>query len=274
MKIKDIENQLFSYGVDDPKNEALLIVERLFNVNRASLVFCKDRDFNSSELDTVLQKRKEHIPLQYIFGEWEFMGKEFYVSPDCLIPRPDTEILVERAINDLKTGDRVADLCTGSGCIGLSLLIHRKDIECATLMDISLPALKMAELNCNRHNLGERCSLVLGDITEDFKGEYDMIVSNPPYIPTKDIEYLSREVKKEPRLALDGGEDGLDIIRYLIGEGLDHLKDDGEMLIEFGFDQGQIMDTLLGKIKNEGKIKDYEILFDYGGNPRVAVIKK
>ena len=99
-----------------------------------------------------------------------------------------------------------------------------------------------------------------------------MIVSNPPYIPTGDIDTLSDEVKKEPILALDGGEDGLDIIRFLVGEGLSYLNKNGKMLIEFGFDQSEIMDTLLGKKRNEGKIKHYELIKDYSGNYRVALI--
>lgn len=272
MNIKELERELLFYGAENPREEALIIIERLFNKSRASLMLEGERDFFSPELDEVLEKRREHIPLQYIFGTWEFMGKEFYVSPECLIPRPDTEILVEKALEILKKGEDVADLCTGSGCIGLSLLMYG-DIDSLTLMDISEGALNMAAKNAQRHNLQNRCQFILGDITRDMPNKrFDMIVSNPPYIPTKDIEGLSCEVKKEPILALDGGEDGLDIIRFLIGEGLSFLKENGCMLIEFGYDQGDIMDTLLKEKRDTGSIKSYEIVYDYGKNPRVAVI--
>ena len=133
----------------------------------------------------------------------------------------------------------------------------------------------MARKNAIRHGLGDRCTLLLGDVTRDMpKTKFDVIASNPPYIPAADIEGLSPEVKKEPRLALDGGEDGLDIIRFLTGDGLDYLAENGVMLIEFGYDQGETMDTLLRQKCDTGSIKSYEILYDYGKNPRVAVIEK
>ena len=171
-----------------------------------------------------------------------------------------------------KCDARVADLCTGSGCIGLSLLLHGAT-DRVMLMDISEGALSMARKNARLHGAEDRCDFVLGDICRDLpKRKYKMIVSNPPYIPTKDIEGLPEEVKKEPRLALDGGDDGLDLIRFLIGDGLSSLDENGVMLIEFGFDQGEIMDALLREKCDTGSIKSYEILRDYGNNPRVAVI--
>ena len=191
------------------------------------------------------------------------------VSPDCLIPRPDTEILVEKALEIIKKGDSVADLCTGSGCIGISLALYKAGID-LTLVDISEGALKMAQKNAERHGVNAR--FVLGDIRTSLVGEkFDVIVSNPPYIPTKDIEGLSLEVKKEPRLALDGGEDGLDIIKFLVNDGLSLLKDGGKMLIEFGYDQEKQIDTCL---KNNKNVSSYEIFYDYGSNPRCVLIYK
>lgn len=285
MTLKEITEALSSYGIEDAKGEAYLIIERLFSVSRACLMANPLRDFCSQELDSLLEKRKARIPLQYIFGSWEFMGKEFYVSEDCLIPQPDTEILVEKALEILKKRQHVydfdencrvdvADLCTGSGCIGLSLLLYGK-IEHMLLMDISRGALDISRKNARLHGLEDRCEFILGDILCDMpKRKFDIIVSNPPYIPTKDIEGLPIEVKKEPHLALDGGDDGLDIIRFLIGDGLSYLKENGVMLIEFGYDQGEIMDSLLQKKCDTGSIKSFEILKDYGGNPRVALIYK
>lgn len=173
-----------------------------------------------------------------------------------------------------ENGLDVADLCTGSGCIGLSLLMYG-DIEKMTLMDISCGALKMAQKNAELHGLSNMCEFIEGDITKEMpKRKFDLIVTNPPYIPSKDIETLSEEVKKEPMLALDGGYDGLDIIKFLIGDGLSYLKENGAMLIEFGYDQGEIMDTLLRQKRDTGSIKSYEILHDYGNNPRVACVYK
>lgn len=275
MKLCEIEEELKSYGVEDFKTEASLIVQRLFGLSPASLIIERERDFKSDVLSSVLEKRKERIPLQYIFGEWDFMGKSFYVSPSCLIPRPDTEILVEKSLDLIKKGDRVADLCTGSGCIGLSVLMYAPYISHLTLMDISKDALDMAKKNATRHFIFEKVKFILGDICKDMPHEkFDVILSNPPYIPSRDIENLSDEVKKEPLLALDGGEDGLDIIRFLTCDGLSYLNENGKMLIEFGYDQGEIMDTLLDKIKKEGKISSYEIIRDYSKNPRLCVIYK
>ena len=274
MTLRELENALLSLGAQDPRAEALIIIEHYFSVP-AGIALCeKDRDYSSPMLDSVLEKRKERIPLQYRLGEWEFMGKSFCVSQDCLIPRPDTEILVEKALEIGKIGDNVADFCTGSGCIGLSLLIYG-DFEKMTLVDISKGALEMARKNAKRHGLLEKCTFILGDVCKDMpNAQYDLIVSNPPYIPTSDVDCLSPEVKKEPRLALDGGADGLDIIRFLIGDGLSYLAENGKMLIEFGYDQGEIMSTLLREKCDTGSIKSYEILYDYGKNPRVAVIYK
>lgn len=273
MKYQEIVDKLNGYGIENSDTEAEIILNHLFGVNKANIIFDKEREYDNTKIVPILEKRGEHIPLQHIIGKWYFMGREFYVSPDCLIPRPDTEVLCENAIRELKTGGSVADLCTGSGCIGISMLIYREDISSMLLCDISKEALNVAKKNAIANTVSKKCTFLQGDITRDLPNtKFDMIVSNPPYIPSKDIEGLSSEVKKEPMLALDGGEDGLDIIRFLIGEGLSYLNKNGKMLIEFGYDQGKIMDTLLAQKQSEGKIKHYEIIKDYGGNDRVALI--
>ena len=273
MKYNDIVEALSKCNIENADVEAEVILNHLFGVNKANIIFDRDREYEDTKITPILEKRREHIPLQHIIGKWYFMGREFHVSPDCLIPRPDTEVLVERALKELKTGGSVADLCTGSGCIGISMLVYREDISSMLLCDISDKALKIAKKNAISNTVATRCEFLCGDITKDLPNrKFDMIVSNPPYIPSKDIENLSDEVKKEPMLALDGGDDGLDIIRFLIGDGLNYLKENGKMLIEFGFDQGQIMDTLLTQKQKDGKIKRYEIIKDYGGNDRLALI--
>lgn len=273
MKYNDIVNELNSYIIENSDIEAEIILNHLFGVNKANIIFDREREYEDEKIKSILEKRRQHIPLQHIIGKWYFMGREFYVSPDTLIPRPDTEILVENALRELKNGGSVADLCTGSGCIGISMLVYREDISSMLLCDISKSALNIAKKNAIANTVSGKCTFLCGDITRDLPNtKFDMIVSNPPYIPSKDIAFLSDEVKKEPMIALDGGEDGLDIIRFLIGEGLSYLNKNGKMLIEFGYDQGEIMDTLLDKKQKEGKIKHYEIIKDYGGNDRVALI--
>ena len=273
MKYKEIVDKLNDCGVENSDVECEIILNHLFGVNKANIIFDREREYENEKILPILKKRREHIPLQHIIGKWYFMGREFYVSPDCLIPRPDTEVLVENALKELKSGGSVADLCTGSGCIGISMLIYRDDISSVLLCDISQSALSIAKKNAVANTVSSKCGFLLGDITKDLPNrKFDMIVSNPPYIPSGDIDSLSDEVKKEPLLALDGGSDGLDIIRFLIGDGLSYLNKNGKMLIEFGYDQGEIMDSLLAEKQKEGKIAYYEIIKDYGGNDRVALI--
>lgn len=271
MKYQELIKELESYGVQDPQAEAQIIICQLFDLSPARLLLERNKDFISPQLESLLLRRKAREPLQYILGKWEFFKREFIVSPACLIPRPDTELLVEKALEIIKPTDKVADFCTGSGCIGITLSLER-DTE-VDLVDVSEDALNVARENVKRY--GAKCSLTNSDIrclSRDKK--YDLIVSNPPYIPTGDIDTLSPEVKKEPVLALDGGSDGLDLVNFLVTDGLDYLNDGGRMLIEFGYDQGEKIDTSLAKIQKEGKISSYKIYKDYGGNDRLVLIKK
>ncbi|MBO5338916.1 MAG: peptide chain release factor N(5)-glutamine methyltransferase [Clostridia bacterium] len=269
MTINEIKSTLDKIGVDNSWDEAYLIVEHVYGITKAKILLEPQKSYTSPKILEILEKRRARIPLQHIFGSWFFMGKEFLVSPDCLIPRPDTEILVEKAASLIKEGDKVADLCTGSGCIGISLALYCKNID-LTLVDISSGALNMARKNVEKHNVN--AEFILGDITKDLPNKkFDIITSNPPYIPTKDIESLSKEVQKEPVIALDGGENGLDIINFLVNEGLSYLNENGKMLIEFGYDQEEGIRNLLD---GRTDFKSYEILYDYGKNPRCAVIYK
>ncbi len=269
MTINEIISTLDKIGVDNSKNEAYLILEHVYKIPRSKIMLDREKSYTSPEILDILEKRSKNIPLQHIFGYWFFMGNEFLVSPDCLIPRPDTEVLVEKAISLTKKGDKVADLCAGSGCIGISLALYCKDID-LTLMDISNGALEISKKNAKKHEVCPK--FVLGDITKAMPNEkFDIITSNPPYIPSDDIDSLSPEVKKEPILALDGGQDGLDIIRFLVRDGLNYLKEDGKMLIEFGYDQENGIRALLD---GRDDFKSYEIIYDYGKNPRCVVIYK
>lgn len=272
MKYNDVKNKLKEIGICEYEHEAFLILNHLFSVSYSALLLDRDRDYDNEKITEILKMRENGTPIQYILGKWDFMDYSFFVSPACLIPRADTEVLVERALKEIKKGDRVADFCTGSGCIGISVLKSTDKIDAITLVDISKDALDMAEKNAKALGVYEKCTFLCKDIRK-IDEKFDFILSNPPYIPTGDIDTLSPEVNKEPRLALDGGADGFDIINFLIGDGLNLLNKNGRMIIEFGYDQAEKIDTCLGKIKNEGKIKDYELIKDYGSNVRCVLIK-
>lgn len=275
MKINEIIKAFEDAGSGEAKSEAYFTLEHLFSTTPAAILANRDREYDGRAVLEVIEKRKNKIPLQHIFGKWSFMGEEFYVSNKCLIPRQDTEILVYEAIKNIKKGGRIADLCTGSGCIAISLLNNRPDITEALLVDISPDALSMARKNTELHAMTDKCTLMEADVTEDIlDGVYDAILSNPPYIPTRDIDSLSDEVKKEPMLALDGGDDGLCIVRSIVNNSSAHLKKGGILMIEFGFDQGEAMTSLLNDAIDKGLYSSFKLLYDYGGNVRACLINK
>lgn len=201
---------------------------------------------------TLIRKRSAHIPLQYLTGSQEFMGLSFFVDENVLIPRQDTEILVEEALRALGSGMRVLDVCTGSGCILLSLLKLCAGLE-GTGTDLSEKALQVAGENARR--LGVEASFVQGDLFEPVSGKYDCIVSNPPYIASREVDVLMEEVRDhEPRMALDGGEDGLYFYRKIASQSPKYLKDRGRIFLEIGFDQGEAVAGLLAPAFDEVRI--------------------
>ena len=201
---------------------------------------------------TLIRKRSAHIPLQYLTGSQEFMGFSFAVNENVLIPRKDTEILVEEALRALGSGMRVLDVCTGSGCILLSLLKLCAGLE-GTGTDLSEKALQVAGENARR--LGVEASFVQGDLFEPVSGKYDCIVSNPPYIASREVDALMEEVRDhEPRMALDGGEDGLYFYRKIAVQSPKYLNDRGRIFLEIGFDQGEAVAGLLAPAFDEVRI--------------------
>ena len=209
---------------------------------------------------TLCRKRAEHIPLQHLTGTACFMGYDFYVDERVLVPRQDTEILVEEALNLLKKTEkpRILDMCTGSGCILLSILKEIPDAE-GVGSDLSEAALQVAEKNVQKLGLDQRAVLVHSDLfsgeyfsetSGKTQGEYDMLVSNPPYIPTREIETLMDEVRThDPYMALDGKEDGLYFYRKITEECRKYLKPGGWLLYEIGWDQGR---AVTGIMENAG----------------------
>lgn len=222
---------------------------------------------SAGEFWKLVGQRRKRIPLQHLTGEQEFMGLCFRVNEHVLIPRQDTEILVEAALKRLHGGERILDLCTGSGCILLSLL-HFGDRLIGMGADLSEEALDVARENQRRLSLTAR--FVKSDLFENIQGEFEMIVSNPPYIATEVIEGLEAEVREhEPRMALDGGSDGLTFYRKIIQGAAGHLKQEGWLLFEIGYDQRAAVCALLEK---EGFLVD-ECIRDYAGLDRVIVAR-
>lgn len=218
-----------------------------------------------TQFSDLVHQRSRRIPLQYLTGEQDFMGISIKVSPDVLIPRQDTEILAEESIRRIRPGDRVLDLCTGSGCLAVSIARYCPEAQ-VTASDISEAALSIAAENV-RYN---QCTvnLIQSDLFEKITGSFDVIVSNPPYIKSEVIGTLAPEVKEcEPHLALDGGTDGLDFYRKIVRDSRRHLKENGWLLLEIGFDQGQEVGRLLS---GEG-FRNTAILKDLAGLDRVAV---
>lgn len=216
-------------------------------------------------LEALINRRLAHEPLQYLIGEWDLMGLTFRVTPAVLIPRQETETVVieaERLINE-RSYASLLDLCTGSGCIGLSLAVRTG--VAAVLSDISDEALSVARENAARLAPGTEC--VKSDLFAALKGRrFDIITVNPPYIPSAVIETLSAEVRREPRLALDGGEDGLAIYRRIAGEYPEHLNPGGALVMEIGFDQGESVPALF---RGHGEVS---VTYDLGGNPRAVTV--
>ncbi len=244
--LREGERQLSAAGIDDARTDAWLLLEMVCRMERSAYFLHMEEEMpeeRQREYEIALHKRAEHVPLQYIIGETEFMGLKFKVNSHVLIPRQDTETLVEEALRIVRPGMRILDLCTGSGCVIVSILHNAVDVEgCAT--DISKQALNVAKENARLNNVAvlfER-----SDLFDHVDGAFDLIVSNPPYIPTGDILDLMREVRDfEPPEALDGGEDGLCFYRRIAADCGAHLKPGGRLLLEIGYDQAEAVTELL-----------------------------
>ena len=257
--------------------EAELLLEKAAGLNRTAL-FLRGEEVLSEEVLAVyegfLQERGLGRPTQYILGEWEFMGLPFSVGEGVLIPRADTEVLVETILErqQKESMKSILDIGTGSGCIPISLG-HYGKFEHIMAVDISQKALGYATKNAhdNQIKIDFYESDLFTDLPAEWKGNLDAIVSNPPYIPKKDIEELMTEVKDfEPMNALDGGEDGLDFYRAIVEQGRDWLKDGGWLFFEIGYDQGEDLRNLL----HEFGYTEVEIRQDLAGLDRVALGRK
>jgi release factor glutamine methyltransferase len=230
-------------GVESSRLEAEILLAHVLGCKRIDLYVRSEElatDAQRSAYRDLIKKRVEGCPVAYLTGQREFYQLPFAVTPAVLIPRPETETLVMEGLRLLKgkPAARVVDVGTGSGCVALSIA-HQQPAASVTAIDLSAEALKVARGNANKHGLGERVRFLEGDLFAPVAGEtFDLIVSNPPYIATAEIETLARDVRDfEPRAALDGGPDGLDVYRRLIQDSPQHLKPGGSLLLEIGATQ-------------------------------------
>ena len=269
------KNQLAKAGVPEADLDARLLLEYICDTDRNTLYSHPEREVCEdlySQYCDIIEKRAARIPLQHLTGTQEFMGLPFIVNDQVLIPRQDTENLVEEILRESRDDYRILDLCTGSGCILLSLLKF-SNRSTGIGADLSPEALKVAELNAGKLNLASRVRWIQGDLYENLHaGEtFDLIVSNPPYIATKTVEELAPEVRDhEPRLALDGGEDGLFFYRRIIEKAPEFLTRGGSLWFEIGYDE----QTAVTELMEKGGFTDVKAIQDYQGNPRVVCGKK
>lgn len=261
--------KLVEAGIDEAKLDARLLLEYICHTDRNTLLVHGDIERNEMEEQfyrMCIEKRATRIPLQHITGEQEFMGLTFRVNRHTLIPRQDTETLVEEGMRHMYDGMRILDMCTGSGCILLSLLKYSNECE-GMGVDISEEALKVARENAQR--LGLKAEFVQGDLFEPVpEKKFDMIVSNPPYIETAVIETLMPEVRDhEPMQALDGMEDGLFFYRKIVEKAPGFLTKGGWLLFEIGHNQGEAV----SKLMTVQGFKEVEVVKDYTGLDRVVL---
>ncbi|SFI11245.1 release factor glutamine methyltransferase [Lachnospiraceae bacterium NLAE-zl-G231] len=261
------KQSLETAGVSEAELDARLLLEKICGTDRNTLLVHGDRLLSEEEKNRYqdwIQKRAQHIPLQHLTGEQEFMGLTFLVNGHVLIPRQDTEILVEEVMREMMDGSRILDMCTGSGCILLSLLHYSNDCR-GTGADISQEALAVAGENARR--LGIQACFLRSDLFEKIEDKYDIIVSNPPYIQTRVIDGLMDEVRlHEPLSALDGGEDGLVFYRKILEGCPEHLVRGGSLYFEIGYDQGEAVKELMEK----HGFSEVRVTKDFAGLDRVV----
>lgn len=264
-------DELQSAGIEEYKLDSWYLLEHVIRRDRSWYFVHMEEDASAEEVsryEELIHKRSRRIPLQHLTGTAYFMGLEFKVDGNVLIPRQDTEVLVEEALRRIKPGAEILDMCTGSGCILLSILYNAENAV-GTGADISLNALQIARENS--HRLGIKAKFIHSDLFAEVKGTFDVIVSNPPYIPADVIPGLMEEVREhEPRMALDGGRDGLDFYRKIVVSSLEYLKSGGWLLFEIGQEQGA--DVM--KMMQDAGMEEIEVVQDLAGLDRVVIGRK
>jgi release factor glutamine methyltransferase len=263
-------------GIGDARREAGALLSHVIAKDRTFLISHAEDVIGESEQErfaAAIERRAGGEPAQYITGTQDFYGRAFRVTPAVLIPRPETELLVEAALEVMSAEARICDVGTGSGCIAITVVCERDDAR-AVAVDLSEAALEVARENASRHSVGPRIKFVASDCFTalDSKTDlFDLIVSNPPYVAANMLPGLQREVRDhEPQVALSPGEDGLSVIRRLLEESPNYLRSGGHLIMEIGFDQGEAVRQLVDETVWNFK----EILPDLQCIPRIVVVQK
>lgn len=275
--LKDASRMLESAGVPEARREAGSLLSFVLGKDRTFLISHADDQVDEDSLEQMrefVERRAAGEPLQYITGVQDFFGREFRVTPDVLIPRPETELLVEAALELTTNKDAlICDVGTGSGCIAISLLCEMPRAR-AVAVDKSAAALEIAKLNAAKQAVADRSVFVVSDCFDALnpnEHQFDLIVSNPPYVSASALPGLQREVRDhEPLVALSPGPDGLSVIRRLLAEAPFYLKPNGHLLMEIGFDQGERVRDLI----DEAVWKLLEVRPDLQSIPRIVVLEK
>ena len=301
MKLKELVNlskkSLQKSNIEDFNLKIKLLIEYVFDIKKDQIILNYDNEINNNkmiEFNNLLDKIKKGVPIQYIINKQEFMGLNFYVNEKVLVPQPDTETLAEEVIkycniikknnyttsstnykesnNYSKNNNRnikILDLCTGSGIIGISLCKYLKNVE-VYASDISIEALDVARKNAKDNNV--LIKFMQSDMFSNIREkEFNIIVSNPPYIESNEIKNLSKEVQNEPKIALDGGEDGLKFYKIIAENANKYLSENGIIFLEIGYDQKENVEKIFSYYNYYSNIK---CIKDLAGNDRVIIIKK
>lgn len=280
-------NELLIYGrkflldtnIEEIPLKVRLLAEHVLNLNKFDLVINHTQEVTDEQFENFklgLEKIKNNYPIQYIINNQEFMKLNFYVDENVLIPQPDTEILVEEVINYCtqnyaNSHVKILDLCTGSGAIAISLAKYIDNCEIVAT-DISTKAIQVAKLNAEKINVHSKISFIESDMFKNIDiNNFDIIVSNPPYIEKDVIQTLSPEVQKEPIIALDGGIDGLNFYKIIINNSYNYLNNNGKLFLEIGYNQKE---SLFKLIENNGYYTNWSCIKDLAGNDRVITFEK
>lgn len=269
MTYDEVLKKFYEAGVDSASHDADELFIHFGGYGRSTMYLMHRIESDSPEFLEAVERRANREPLQYILGETYFYREKYKVTPDVLIPRSDTEHLVDYAVHNLPEGGEFLDLCTGSGCVAISVLANTKGTK-AVGVDISDAALKIAEENAEKNGVRERLKLVKADVmNEVIKGKYDAILCNPPYVSESAYKELAPEIYHEPKNAFLGGEDGGDFYRHLTPIYKEMLNDGGFIAYEIGYDQAY----LLVQIAVQSEMS-FKVIDDYSGNHRVAILRK
>jgi len=268
------QSPLEQAGCDSPRLDAEVLLAHALGYSRSSLLADGPRLLTQAEIDrfaNMLDRRQRRVPLPYIIGSREFFGLSFVVNEHVLVPRPESELLVEHTLrwSAKRRAARIVDVGTGSGCLAVAIAVNRSD-AILTAIDLSAEALSVATANVARHGVQGRVLCLQSDLLTSVTGPFDLIVANPPYIKEEDFQWLEPEVRQhEPRLALDGGPDGLRYVDALLHQAREKMAVGGAVLVEIGWDQGA---EALQRARDRFPNQHVTVIQDYSGNDRLLKI--